>query len=62
LNVGEYNTIDLVEESKKRKTNGLFLPPSLKCKKKVIVLAITLVVIPIESRRWQRCIGKVSDG
>ena len=60
MNVGEYNIIDLVEENTNKTPTSVFLLPSLKCKGKVTVIAITLVVIPIVSTRWQQFMCKVS--
>jgi hypothetical protein len=63
LNVGEYNTIDMVEENTTTKNNQCFFKPaSLKCKRKVSFIAITLVAFLIVSTRWQQCMCKVSDG
>ena len=59
LNVGEYKTIDLVEENTKKKYNRFFSITIFEMQEKG---PITLVVIPMVSTQWQQCMCKVSDG
>jgi hypothetical protein len=64
MNVGEYNTLDLVKDNTKKKNNQsfyFFVPSSLKCKRKGIMYYSCPGAIEILATRWQQCICKVLD-
>ena len=57
MNVGEYNTLDLVKDN----AMYFFVPSSLKCKRKAIMYYSSPGTIKILVTRWQQCMCKVLD-
>jgi hypothetical protein len=66
MNVGEYNTLDLVKDNTKKKKGFKIVvvvaaPSSLKCKRKVMMYYSSPVAIEILDTRWQQGMCKVLD-
>ena len=63
INVGEYNTLDLVKDNtiKKKRVFVVVVSSSLKCKRKAIMYYSSPGAISILATRWQQCMCKVLD-